>query len=688
MYKDNIKQSHAFDQNNFVFGNRKYSYNTLDSKDSYIGKECTRSSNGTGSDSHNIVYQPKTAVLCLSLRSTVGNKLDLLVRHAFNMIRRGYIEYLRCKSPSPWRRSHVSKDKFQDTPTQKVFVIDTGDLIIRKSRYHKKTTYKARSQTTSPNMNHNLNTKLQSTNSLDTANAIKSLTKVFHKSLRRRFMNFCEPDQQQKLSAKKIFGLMNSKLLSHGFKNLKDVNIKSSGNSEVIVGTPRSKMSISSTNSRSKRPSFEEKDKEIWRKRNLIRKNSPSPSEVSAASGPFSACNISETDSQRNIEYDNPFSIQKQPDITNLKGASSSFKAKSIEIDKDNFEDVPSGPYNHAKNKKNIAEHKPKALRSGKPDLNIELSIKKENNSETKKSLQKMINNIEKNHKKVKKQAFLNLTKALEAEKKLQKKMAANIMTDLLQVFIASSEKSLKNFAFNKIKTTPPAPQEKIIKSPSKKKALRSENTPRNFSPRPKSRKQALRSESNRNSPSPKPKSYNIELFIEKLSFSNQINLKNKLISFLSIVDNKEPDLSSKTSEKKTSLRNIFRIIETKIFSKLYNTFYAIKRSASKRIHSRSLKSLQFFQKLNKISISSTKKILTFGFNSLKSLKNKTKGLKKLKTQLKIVQNRLKLVSKPFGFFSIKSYSDKAKLNSMLKFVKADYLLKKIYIRKVAFAFM
>ena len=315
---------------------------------------------------------------------------------------------------------------------------------------------------------------------------------------------------------------------------------------------------------------------------------------------------------------------------------------------------------NHTENKSLIedpTDYKIMKKKQNNEHLRSQKLLNKNDLEKTKK-LALMIKDLQNFQKEKKSRFFSNLKELIAKEKISQKMNAASLIVELLDISKGNMQKNFLTTALEKLKKN-----QKISKNLQNKIFF--------------SKKQALRSR-----PHEKITKIPLILLSEKLEFLNLIGLRLKLGTFESIVQKG----FTVRPEHKFGLRTLFRVLEAKKLIKKYHTFYDIQKSTKKRSYSNAAKSVQFFRKLNKIITRSSYSTKSQIFKFLKSNLTKTKAASKLFKLLAQIKNSKK--SKNFIFSLIKLYSDRVKVKSMVKYNNACLLLKRVYIRRLAFAFV
>ena len=611
----------------------------------------TISSEENETDTHN-------SRLCLTLRFILEQKLESMYRFAFETLQFSTknIELGKLNKITINRRR--SKEILQETVHEVPVTSETGDLIQKTSKYHKKTIYKTRSRGNSPCNSERIslatNTERERSQGNDIKYLLNSVGKTFKKFLARRLTQFNQGSNTefQKNENKK----------STDFRTLKRIQTAKS-------------VSVFSDDSRGKSPSFDEKDKEIWRRRHPIRRHSPSPSDFSGISSHFSAYPQSEQNSPR-ISMADPFSLERSKINTLVEKVDGSFSKERRDSDFDKKSTVDSDKIKESTGKVLMARPKPKALRSGIPGKNstkaedyVELPKRPLTNLEKQvmnKKIGNMVDSIRENHKCVEKKAVDTLKDAVEEDKSKQKVLVTRLLCDFLQIIKDKQEKSFLKDSLDKLKKYHP-------------------NKIQLQTPEFKPKKQALRSERKSPfSPSIKVDPSIPDLFAQKIEVLNRPLLKNKLTSFFALFE------ASRNPNPKVlpALRNMFRIFEAKKFSKIYFTFYKIKNAANQRLHSRTKISIRFFQKQNKIFNEANMRNKLQTFKSICSIQNKSFAIMKFATVLSKIHARRNNALKHTIFYRIHSYSDRNRLNLKLRILKLSHFYNKIYLRKLALAYM
>ena len=601
--------------------------------------------------------QQQTSRLCLVLRFILEQKLESLYIFAFEMLQNSTKDMEQGKSNKLFTNRRRSKEILRETVHEVPVTTEVGDLIQKTTKYHKKTIYKTRSRGNSPCNSERTSLAPmpagRKSQGIDTRHLLNSVGKTFKKFLAKRLTQF-------KLGGKtEVRQNRNSK--SPDFCLLKDIHMAKSA-------------SVFSDDSRGRSPSFDEKDKEAWRRRHPVRRHSPSPSDFSGMSSHFSTVPHSEQNSPRTSIAD-PFSVERSKRNTVVEKVDGSFSKERRDSEFEKKTTMDSEKIKEIPGKIPMYKPKPKALRSGKPGNRptqgedfAELPKRPLTNLEKQimnKRIGNMVDSIHENHKCVEKQAVDTLKDAVEQDKSKQKMLVTKLLCDFLQIIKDKHEKSLLESSLDKLKKYQPITARK--------------------SPEFKPKKQALRSE--RKSPS----SPNIkldpsipDLFAQKIEVINHALLKNKLTSFIALLE------ASRNPSPKVfpALRNLFRIFEAKKFSKLYFTFYKIKKAANQHLYSKTKISIRFFQKLNKLSNKANMRNKLYGFKSISSIPNKYYATLKIASALHKIHARRNNMLKPAIFYRIRSYSDRNRLNFKLKIIKLSHFYHKMYLRRLALAFM
>ena len=637
--------------------------------------------------STNMTFQPRNAILCLTLRLIYAGRFESYIRDAFAMMRGLFKDYLRIKnriSSEPRRGSReISQEMIYKTPT----VREIGDLIQRSTKYHKKTVLKTRSRPISPfsidKVNNNKIT--QENNSKFKARSLQNLGKIFQKCLRKRWKQFkgsSFEENEKKNRLKRIYNLFNRKLMTNGLEPLKqnrDIIRRINFRRESLIKTT----SLKVDDSRARSPSFEERDKEIWKRRNPIRNHSPSPSDFSAISGRLTY-EPSSVISSPGLYCGNPFLIENKRKSKEIIELDSPQKEESAKADK-NEENSKRKQQNTLKGRA-----KPKALRTGKNENKPREVDSKEKtpkiafNAKEKKQFGNMLESIHENHLYAEKIVINTMKDAVLSDRVGHKLAITNLIADFIQIFKDKLSNQLKKDAFEAIKKFQDEKKQSTPVFNKKKPALRSKNDKKpseipNENVANPSEKIKVSSTNSKSLSKRKLSPESLQLFTDKISVLNHLILKNKLTSFLLILDEKE----SSNPQILNSFKDIFRILEAKRFSKLFFTFTHLRKVAEKRVNLRKVNCLHFFQKINKIFNRASYRNKHDSFKIIHSKPKQTKVALRLFECLYNIRNRIISYNKPSIFYKIKAYSDCKRINYNLIRHKFSNFLKKLYLRKL-----
>ena len=171
------------------------------------------------------------------------------------------------------------------------------------------------------------------------------------------------------------------------------------------------------------------------------------------------------------------------------------------------------------------------------------------------------------------------------------------------------------------------------------------------------------------------------------LEFGKTRAFKNKLIAFMAITQNSGPKPKNLNSFNK-GLRIVSRVLEAKKFSEVCRTLHYIKRYSSNRLHSLQKKYIVFSQKLSRIMDYSVKSRTQPAFSALSSAYSRPRAGRKLKSALESIFQRVKCIIKPMVWYKISTFSKELQIHSKLRPVKMQFILRKFYIRRLAFAFV
>lgn len=566
-------------------------------------------------------YGPRPVLLCLTLRAIIGTKVNLLLKHGFSMVQ-------LLGGPGSFNVPHLNRrEKSQDSTKDTPVSAELGELVHKTTKYHKRTVVRTRSRSNSP-----LPSARPSVNPSPYAGKLKALSKIFQKYLNKRFLQFQVGGHKgalKKICLQRILNILKQKMLKKGLRAF------GSGKSDFCLLKNLNLASLSSENSKGKSQNFEEKDREIWRKRHPIRRHSPNPSNISTQSTPFS--NIfsnSEQNSPRLSNPTNPFIVERR------NTRRSTLPKEETEIFKEEVgkEEKKTGDF--------MGKKKGKALRSGKPGKEPVKNL-----VDTKK-IRNMVESIQDNHRSVEKHALDRIKLVVDQEKEQQQLDLTGVLCDFLQIVKEKQETEFKKDCFAAIKAVP---AKKKIETPQFGK-----------------KKTALRAGKGTKTP-------DINEFAQKIEVLNHVILKNKLTSFVAILESEK-----KSSKQLPALRNVYRIMDAKRFSKSYLAFYDIKKAANQRFNQKSKRNLRFFQSLHNLFRNSEAKSQKKVFSSLK----KHCALHKLSKTLTKLQFSSQTKAKPQSFYALRSFSDQQHLKSKLKQLKIRHFCQKFYFRKLALGFV
>ena len=668
----------------------------------------------------NMTFELRSVILCLTLKLIYGERYDSYVRYAFGMIRGLFKDFLRSKNkiPSGFRRSprEHSQEIIYQTPT----VREHGDYIQRSAKYHKTTIVKTRSKPTSPCSSErssiitkNSPEKNIRANFSINVMSLKSLQKTFQKFLSKRFnqfrLNSFKDHKNEKSShLKRFFKILERKMTRNGFDAIRKYQNALAGSRNLSKIPLAKSASTLSDNLIIRSPSFEERDKELWKRRHPIKNHSPTPSDFSAISGPIEP---SSGHSSPTSYTENPFWKEKNIERRRsgeLADLDSPQREESVKNSKAE-DDLKNS-------RKNIINKpKPKALRSGKNQgkpkelQGIETSSKISFNVKDKEKIKNLLENINENHKYAKKAAVNNMKDAVTSDKTAQKLGAANLISDFISIFQDKISKNLQGQAFESLRDYYPAKLQSTPVFVKKKITLRANNNKNTPEITKKNQKTVTSSSENslsyentkehsitstkiiKNSPintrTPSEKGLILEhyqLFADKISVLNHIILKNKLTSFIAILEEEEP-INPKILD---SFKDIFRILEAKRFSKLFFTFNQLRKVAEKSVHLRKAKSVHFFQKMNKAFNRISLRNKHTSFKVIKSMKDNKKAALRLFETLYKLRYRISSQYKSHILARIKSFQRCNKLNSNVIRLRLIQFFKKSYLRSFASAFV
>jgi hypothetical protein len=654
-----------------------------------------------------IMHQPRSVILCLTLKITVYDKLDGLVRYSFGMIRGLFKEMVRSQSGGAnfrkvrtWERSQENTLDTEDDNAMKKIVHSYRNSVVKSSVVRsrsrpdnrisngieeERTGKREENVVKSTRIVHERTGKGEENRMVWEKNGIGqertgkgeengmglkkrllvSIAKTFRSQLGRLFARLKKPlvsaGTGKKTALQRLTSLLSKKVLKSSFSNILHSKKLPEPRRSLYRSRPQTKsVSLISEDSQFRSPSFEVKDKELWRRRHPIRKHSPSPSEYSRPSM-LANSQYSESNSPRNPFSDNPFF---RPD-----GRRNTEKIRKLEtfgtVSSDEVKDLESLASSKEEEKVIMKKKAPQKLRSGKGRNENkgtdEKKINEEKNLERGNKVKKMVGNIGKNLRACKKQTVDVMKKAVQDDKMNQKTNAANLISDLLTFTLNNHKKRSLKDAFDSILTQRLETPKPISLSKPAKKALRSGKTP-NLKPQ-------------------------AESFIQKLDFLNTYALKNKLISFVSIIEEGENTLSTENPALKSSLRNIFRILESKRFNKLCRTFTAIRRKASQSKSLQQKRKLKQLSALNRLCHKFSKRNQALGLKAILKGGQRNKAINLLLRNLTRLTSRIRKLNQPLGFFLIKSYAKERDRVWRIRILRLKSILKRDYSRRIARAF-
>jgi hypothetical protein len=670
-----------------------------------------------------LTYRPRDVILCLSLKLIFDSRAEPLVKYSFGMLRGLYKEFLRNKSKprqKPPRRSYRNSTQVLTENTE---LTEFGEFL--KQTNEKNLFFRSQSRPESPDESRKSWESSKSNVQIETLQrqTYRSLFKIFNKFLDKHFSKLKNNSKNKENMKNSMKNFVNSlvglsfrysftKILrystfsneNNGITSKMKSFVSSAKDSRRFIGRHENRSATVTLNGSnleclSRRPSFDNKDREIWRKRHPVRFQSPKAIETRPSL--FITLNSSESNSPGN-----PFA--ETPDLRgagrrNTVGVLRKFDTFGTTDSGDKNEESQNISKESQEGKKNP---KKKNLRAGRPADCKENEENKRNKENDKKNedckrkkkieltpaVKRIIGKMEKgllaHWKIVKGKVLLKLTQAVQDEKNARKKNAAGLLADLSGFRIRSCQKKLKHSAFQDIKKEAKekplhiSPKEKSeMKKPPKKPILRSGNSrPEDFASKP---IQPL-------SLSPKPlvpdQSLKAKKFLKTFDWLKTKNLKNKLLGFLKITENsgKQKNLSNFSK----GLRSIFRVLEAKKFSTTCRVFHNVKRYSSQRSHVLQKKYIIFAQKLSKIFSYALKSRTFPAFSKIFASVSILRAGKKLGKALEKIENRAKLGVKPLVWYRISSYMKKKQCDYKVRSIKLDYLIRKVYIRKLAYSFV
>lgn len=675
-------------------------------------------------------YKPREVILCLTLKLLIDSRADPLVKYAFGMIRGLYKEYLISKTPrqpKPPRRSYRNSTQINSENTE---ITEFGEFLKQTSAKNLFCRSQSRPESPTDFRKSWETSKSSIRNENLTRQTYRSLFKIFYKFLAKHFAKLRDAVNLKSVQKKIIKNFVNSvSVLSYRqafnkvlrFVTLHSLMGKNENKSDVSQGSAfnASKMndngkdlqsfnrnngnkssfvkSASMTQeSHSRSPSFECRDKEIWRKRHPLRHHSPSPVETRPSL--FINLNFSESNSPRNPFVETP-DLRGGP-RRNTVGVLKKFDTFGTVDSNDKLEDPSQSISKESQDSPKVKtpmSRKQKPLRSGRSEPAKPIKKPLELTPDVKKKLEKMTRNIGNNLKTAKAKGLIKLNQAVQDEKAQRRKGAAGVLSDILGFRTKCLEKRNKKDAFESIKkeakNKPFQLSPKVeMKKPPKKPILRSGNQRKDEAPaleRPVSTQSTLDGSvksthvESSDPPTPPTQSARPKKFLKLFDWVKTRNLKNKLLGFIKITEH-----SGNIKNHQKSLRSIFRVLEAKRFSRVCRIFHNIKRYSTQRSHLLQKKYIIFAQKLSKIFSYSLKSRTLPAFSKLTTFISYPKAGRRLLKALESIETRAKLAVKPLVWYRISSYIKKCQCDNKVRSVKLDYLTRKVYIRKLAYAFV
>ena len=677
-------------------------------------------------------YKPREVILCLTLKLLFDSRADPLVKYAFGMIRGLYKEYLLSKipkQPKPPRRSYRNSTQINSENTE---ITEFGEFLKQTSA--KNLFYQSQSRPESPSDYRKSweTSKSSIRNDNLVRQTYRSLFKIFYKFLAKHFAKIRDAvntKSVQKKTIKNFVSLISvlgcrhafnkvlrfatlrnlmdsksnasqgnvmdaSKLNNYG-KDLQSFNQNNGNKSSLIKSTSMTQ------ESHSRSPSFECRDKEIWRKRHPLRHQSPSPADTRPSL--FINLNFSESNSPRNPFVETP-DLRGVP-RRNTVGVLKKFDTFGTADSNDKFEEVSQSMSKESQDSpmvKSPMSRKPKPLRSGRSEPAKPIKKPLELTPEVRKKLEKMTRNIGNNFKAAKARGLIKLNQAVQDEKAQRRKAAAGVLSDILGFRTKCLEKRNKKDAFEAVKKEAKSKPLNVgakveMKKPPKKPILRSGNQRKDEGPgleRPASTQSTLdgsvKSNHFESSDTPTPRTPTLatqsarpKKLLKYFDWLKTRNLKNKLLGFIKITEH-----SGNIKNQQKSLRSIFRVLEAKRFSRICRVFHNIKRYSTQRSHILQKKYIIFAQKLSKIFSYSLKSRTLPAFSKLTTFISYPKAGRRLLKALESIESRAKLAVKPLVWYRISSYIKKCQCDNKVRSVKLDYLTRKVYIRRLAYAFV
>lgn len=607
--------------------------------------------------------QPMSSILVLTLKRCVGSKTDLLMRWAFGIIQSLLSEKCRSKSPVNFKQPRKSIERTEAFIQEAPNVSEHGDIVHRTTRYTKKTVVRNRSISPLPVDNKNSSEQSLKNQSKDTPitlkkHILKSALKAFTKHLTKHFNKFRQSlfKEGHKLSAiKGLVQILLKKVQKNGFDPIfYYLKSPSSSRSDFRRNSAKSAI-LTSDDIKIRRPSFDDKDKELWKKRHPIRKHSPTPSELSRPS----LSNYSEN--PQAIPFGDIFTrVESRRNTTETMKRFDTF---GTAISDDNLPEPSSSVSKDSNERPNtgIRQNKHRVLRSEKsprscPPVKAALYM------------EKLIQHIGKNHHRAKVLSMFNMAKAVNESKSSKKFQAAGTIHGTLQ----KHNKELKKYALESIK------EESEEKEENEEKEIK----------KPQGLTRGLKKQTLRSQKIQKPAQLGEE-FTQKLDFLNTLALKNKLISFLAIIEaSPNTSIPYDTPAYKNSIRFMFRLLETKKFLKLFSTFHTIKKKSEHKSHTQHRKALKFLHKLENPINKYYKRQKNFVITRVKSTGNYVFGVKKILGVLCKVVPRIFRNHKMHFFMSVREMIGRRRQNLIMRVMKAKHILKRMETRKMARAYV
>lgn len=623
---------------------------------SYLGPDNSTSVSSMTLES-NIGYNPRSAIFSLTLKLIVDHHTQPLVKYSFGMLRGLYKEFLRSKTPTrprPPRRSYRTSSQLSSENTE---INEFGEILSQHQQ--KKNFFSSQSRPESPCYLRKSWESSKSSTRLDFnyKQFLRSLLKIPARFLAKHFLKFKENligKNSKKTGLKNFVNKISALSFRLAFNKLLRVNWTKAVFQDSVTRSRAGELNMSQTKNESfgRSASFEQKDKELWRKRHPIRRVSPSP----AASRHSLLTDLGDRDT--GLLRSSGFGAEGRTGVRrNTERALKSFESfGNVELSNEDHHDEGKSPPKVSKMKKKNQEK----FRSGKPE-----------DSNYKDKLEKMVNSLDKHRKGVIARGFLRINSAVEEEKKLEKKNAGGLIADLLNFRVKRTRAALTRFAFDRIKNEAKERSVKLdlkreLKKPPKKPILRSGNQSQ-------VKKQNIEDKGKK--------------MVKLLEFSKTRAFKNKLLAFLAITQNSGPKPKNLNSFNR-GLRTVFRVLEAKKFSKVCRTFHYIKRYSSNRVNALQRKYIVFSQKLSRIMDYSVKSRTQPAFSALVSAFSRPRAGRKLKSVLESILQRVKFIVNPMVWYKLNTFSKEIQFNSKLRPVKMQFIIRKFYIRRLAFAFV